>query len=133
MLLYFTTVIAIAAVVMVCTAMAGDNGNVEFLAQFGWEVDEKYIEKESFTMPVEFDEVYENYNELQKKAGLDLEPYKGKKAVRYTYIVKNYPEATDTAVRANVICVGGKPIAGDVMTVELDGFMNPLNFLSDKD
>lgn len=133
MFFYFLTVAVIAALVMICTALADGDANIEFLNGFGWETEERYIEKEKITIPTEFDAVYRNYNELQKKSGFDLEKYKGKKAVRYTYIVKNYPEAAESEVRANVICVDGTPVGGDVMTTALDGFMKPLNFLSQGD
>ncbi len=129
MILYLLNVAVIIAVVFICTALANGDKNVEFLNSFGWEVDERYIEKAQITIPAEFDEVYENYNKIQKSAGFDLEKYKGKAAVRYTYIVKNYPDDEKNEVRANVICVKGEPVGGDVMTVNLDGCMNPLNFL----
>ena len=98
------------------------------MQNYGWKVDKNAIETEEFTIPEEFDRVYESYNELQKKAGLDLEPYKGKKAKRYTYTVKNYPRDTGEEVRANVVTVDGKCVAGDIMTVSLDGFMHSLLF-----
>lgn len=104
------------------------NNNLEFLKSYGWVVEEKEIEKSEFKIPDEFDRVYENYNIIQKEADLDLEPYKGKEAVRYTYIVLNYPKATDMTVRANVILVDDKPVAGDIMTVELGGFMHSLKY-----
>lgn len=100
---------------------------VEFLAGFGWKVDPSPAESIELTIPENFDAVYENYNLLQKEAGLDLAPYKGRSAVRYTYIVKNYPGVSDDTVRANVITVDGKPVGGDICTVAIDGFMYSLN------
>ncbi len=129
MILYLFNAAVIIAVVFVCTALANEDRNIEFLNAFGWEVEEGYIEKADITIPEEFDAVYNGYNEIQKQAGFDLERYKGRKAVRYTYIVKNYPDDVKNEVRANVICVKGEPVGGDVMTVNLDGCMNPLNFL----
>ncbi|MCX7715531.1 MAG: DUF4830 domain-containing protein [Clostridia bacterium] len=130
MLLYAAAVILIAAItaIFVVFAQPSNDKNIEFLKLYNWEVDKDYIEKEEIVLPKEFDDVYKNYNELQKEAGLDLEPYKGKKAVRYTYIVLNYPEAVDEPVRANVLCVDGIPVAGDIMTVSLRGFMHSLKY-----
>ena len=133
MLFYFLTVIAIASLVMICTAMTDTDENIVFLSEFGWETEKKYIEKENITIPEDFNEMYTEYNKLQQEAGFDLKEYRGKKAVRYTYIVKNYPDETDSEVRANVICVNGKPVGGDIMTVDLGGFMKPLNFLDTRD
>ena len=59
---------------------------------------------------------------------MDLTPYKGEKAIRYTYEVLNYPIKTDEMVRANVICVNEKPVAGDIMTVSIHGFMHSLKY-----
>lgn len=128
MVLYAVCVFAIAIITMsVLAAYSHDEKrNIDFLKEYGWSVDENIVEAEELVIPKIFDEVYRSYNKLQAEAGLDLEPYKGKRAVRYTYIVLNYPERLGQEVRANVICVGGKPIAGDVMTVKLDGFMRSL-------
>ena len=104
------------------------SSNIDFLNSFGWEVEKEEIEIEEIIIPQVFDEVYNNYNLLQKQAGLDLENYKGKKAIRYTYLVLNYPKEVNEDVRANVICVKGVPVAGDIMTVSLEGFMHSLNY-----
>lgn len=128
-MLYFAAVVTILLVTFAFVYFAsgeGNAGNVEFLESYGWKVDKNAIETEEFTIPEEFDKVYENYNELQKKAGLDLEPYKGRKAKRYTYIVKNYPCEVGEEVRANVVTVDGKCVAGDIMTVSTGGFMHSL-------
>lgn len=101
--------------------------NIAFLKKYGWETEDGFIEREEIVIPTEFDDVYLNYNEIQKESGLDITPYKGKRAVRYTYIIKNYPNKEYNNVRANVICVDGKPIAGDIMTVGLNGFMHSLS------
>lgn len=121
------TVITMISVIFICFADEGNKSdrNTVFLEKYGWEVGDDFIEKEEIIIPEEFDDVYMNYNDMQKEAGLDMEPYKGKKAVRYTYEVKNYPSDIPD-VRANVICVDGRPIAGDIMTVKLDGFMHSL-------
>ena len=72
--------------------------------------------------------MYENYNDIQLKAGLDLRPYMGMKGVRYTYIVENYPKDVGEEVRANVICINKEPVGGDIMTVSIRGFIHSLNF-----
>lgn len=105
---------------------AYDRTNSEFLSGFGWEVKLPAAEYAQIHIPEVFDDVYLNYNIIQTAAGLDLTPYRGSDAVRYTYIVTNFPDSSDE-VRANVICVNGKPVAGDIMTVSLGGFMHPLN------
>lgn len=131
--MYFIIIVLIAVITLICTVLASEDENILFLNQLGWQVEEKYIEKEKITIPNEFDDVYRQYNEIQKRAGFDLEKYKGKRAMRYTYVVTNYPENINDEVRADLIIVGGEVVGGDIMTVALDGFMYPLNFLCDRD
>lgn len=107
---------------------ADNNANIEFLKSYGWEVDTKPIDEAEVIIPNPFDLVYENYNKLQLEAGLDLEPYKGMHGKRYTYTVTNYPEDVGEEVRANVICIDGEAVAGDIMTVSLRGFMHSLKY-----
>ncbi len=108
-----------------------DEVNIEFLSSYGWEVTGDCIEKEKVEIPDVFDGVYDDYNSLQKLAGLDITDYKGKKAIRYTYIVTNFPNnSEEKEIRANVLSVKGKPVAGDIMTVSFDGFMYSLNYLN---
>ena len=47
-----------------------DTNNIVFLKGYGWEVRTKSVEKEDIIIPKPFDRVYENYNDIQLKAGL---------------------------------------------------------------
>lgn len=100
-----------------------------FLAEYGIITDAKPDFFEEFTIPNEFDEYYTAYNMMQIECGLDLTPHCGKNAVKYTYRIMNIPQAENTAVYANVICVKGKPVAGDITCPRLNGFTVPLNGL----
>lgn len=97
-----------------------------FISQFGWEVSEEPAEVREIVIPDAFDEVYENYNELQKKQELDLSLYCGKRVKRWTYTVTNYPGYTEgeDCVRINLLVFDGRVVGGDVSSVELDGFMH---------
>ena len=99
-----------------------DTDRVTFLKQFGWEVDLEPIECQEIIIPSVFNKVYEQYNTIQKAQGLDLSKFAGKRAKRWTYRIKNYPDSTDQ-IRANVIVYNNKVIAGDVSNVRLNGFM----------
>lgn len=130
-MLYFISIVIIIVTTTVFVAFAStetDVENVEFLRSFGWEVQGKAIEKTDIIIPNPFDRVYENYNKIQIEAGLDLRPYRGMNAVRYTYIIGNYPVDVGEDVRANVICVDGKAVGGDIMTVSINGFMHSLKY-----
>ena len=130
MILYFCSIFIILLITLLILYLYEKDldPNIEFLESYGWKVIDKEIETEEIVIPETFDNVYINYNNIQKEAGLDLTPYKGMKAIRYTYQVINYPIKTDENVRANVICINNIPIAGDIMTVSINGFMHSLRY-----
>lgn len=130
-MLYFISVLMIFIVTMGFVFFARgaeDDKNAEFLKSYGWEVDSRCVDEAEVIIPKPFDRVYENYNKLQIKAGLNLMPYMGMRGHRYTYVVRNYPKDVGEEVRANVICIDGERVAGDIMTVNSRGFMHSLNY-----
>lgn len=130
-MMYFISVVIIIVTTLMFVLFASgetDTNNIVFLKGYGWEVRTKSVEKEDIIIPKPFDRVYENYNDIQLKAGLDLRPYMGMKGVRYTYIIENYPKDVGEEVRANVICINNEPVGGDIMTVSIRGFIHSLNF-----
>lgn len=135
MWLYCITIAAVAVITVAFVVFANDTNyrNIEFLSDYGWVVSSAPIETEKVTLPSAPDDVYSRYNLLQRDAGLDLTPYYGKVAVRYTYVVLNYPEPTEETVRANVLCIDDIPVAGDIMTVSANGFMHSLAYLTTQD
>jgi hypothetical protein len=92
------------------------------ISEMGWECSEKPQEHKSITIPAEFDDVYEGYNELQLEQGFDLSKYKGKTAEVYTYPVYNYEGHSDCMTLTLIGC-DGVLIGGNVCCTELDGFM----------
>ena len=99
-----------------------NDDRVAFLSQFGWEVEALPKEEVSVTIPSEFDRVFVGYNQLQKQQGLDLSKYRRKTVMRYTYVVKNFPDAEET-VLANLLVYRGKVIGGDLCTENPQGFV----------
>ena len=100
---------------------------VEFLKQFGWEVDPEISEEVTLKIPAEFDKVMNTYNELQKKLGLDLSKYRGKEVTRYSYNITNYPGYTGK-VTASVIVYKGRVIGGDVSSADVEGFIGTFQY-----
>lgn len=94
---------------------------IGFLKQFGWEVQET-PEEEEVRLPAEFDRVFSSYNEIQKRQGLDLTKYAGRKAMRYTYKVINKQD-TSGDVYATVIVYKNRIIGGDLCSPGKDGFV----------
>lgn len=94
----------------------------EFIEKLGWEVEmNEFCE---IQIPYDFDEVYEKYNEIQLSQGFDLSKYKGKRVMKYTYDVLNYPNETEVSL--NLLVYKNKLIAGDVCSKKQDGFMHGL-------
>lgn len=96
---------------------------VNFLSQFGWQVENKAIEVTAVTVPGEFDKIYAGYNQIQLAQGLDLTRYKGKEVTRYTFKVTNY-EGHEGTVLANVLVWRKKVVGGDICSAEVtNGFV----------
>ena len=96
-----------------------------FLSDNGVEMSGKPSEK-SILIPEEFGEVYENYNELQKKQGFDLKKYRSKDATVYTYGVISVNGEHKENTEAHVIVCGEVIIGGDIASVALDGEMTEI-------
>lgn len=94
---------------------------VAFLEQFGWKVTAEPVEIKEVTIPEKFDDVYTNYNNIQKEQGLDLAPYAGKTCKQWIYAVTNYPQIPE--VRATLLVYSNRVVGGDLSTAALDGFM----------
>lgn len=101
----------------------------EFIASLGWTVEKNPIEIVDVVIPEEFNNVYTKYNEIQKEQKLNLEKYKGKTAKRYTYVITNYPDTTQT-VYLNLIIYKNKVIAGDVCSADANGFIHGIKYVA---
>ncbi len=95
---------------------------ISFLKKYGWEVEAEAKEVVDITIPINFDPIYEKYNQLQISEGLDLEKYKGKTVKKYTYLVNNYEY--DGVVLANLLIYKEKVIGGDISSASVDGFLH---------
>lgn len=100
-----------------------DAERTAFLAGFGWQVSQTPVEAVEVTVPARFDTVYQGYNEIQRGQGLDLLKYRGKKVMRYTYTVENYPDG-DGTVYASLLLYKNKLIGGDICSADAAGFLH---------
>lgn len=96
---------------------------IAFIGSFGWEVNPEAAEVMEVIIPKEFDDVYKEYNSIQKMQGCDLSQYAGKRCKRYSYEILNYPGGA-TDVRVNLLVYNNKIIGGDVCTLQAGGFMH---------
>ncbi len=109
------------------TQAQGDTNEarVEFLAGFGWEVDETPVQTQQVRVPEEPGEVFLRYNDLQKSQGYDLMQYSGQTLSRYVYRITNYPDAEGTYY-ATLLVRDGAIVGADVSSSAKDGVMHGL-------
>ena len=100
---------------------------VKCIESYGWEVDETSETKEKVYIPKEFDDVYKRYNKIQKMSGFDLTKYRGSSVIRYTFRVLNFPYNEEAEAFVNIFVYENKMIAGDCLTVALDGLLLPID------
>ncbi len=110
---------------------ADDMERAKFLLTYGWEVSTVPLEVVEVTIPNEFNDVYEKYNQLQISQGFDLTEYKGKAVTRYTYSIINYPDGIEN-VRANLLVYKNRVIGGDICTLDIQGFMHSFEGSADE-
>jgi len=103
---------------------------ITFLSQFGWKINTEPVEVTEVIIPSEFNSKYNEYNELQKKQGLNLELYKGVRAKKWVYEVQNYPgySADSGCIRATLLVYDNLVIGGDISSLEVNGFIQGFEY-----
>lgn len=97
---------------------------VNYIESLGWKTDSKEDSKE-ITIPKAFNDVYNEYNKIQKKQGFDLEGHKGESATIYTYNITNHER---DGVIADLIVIDGILVGADLCDASADnGFLVGLN------
>ena len=99
---------------------ATNEGRVEFLKSFGWEVAPSPAESSQVKIPREASEVFDRYNNLQKSQGYDLSQFAGKNVMRFVYKITNYPGATEP-VYATILIYKNQVIGGDITDTAAEG------------
>jgi len=111
-------------------SLGSNDGRVQFLEDFGWDVTTTPAETTQVKIPEDASEVFDRYNQLQKSQGYDLSQFAGKNVMRYVYEIKNYPGATEP-VYATVLVYKNQVIGGDVTNTaakgKIQGFEMPKN------
>ena len=101
-------------------SVSNTDDRVNFLSGFGWEVTNSPVQTGQVRIPEGDSEVFERYNELQKRQGYDLSAYEGQTVMRYVYQVNNYPGATEP-VYATVLISKNRVIGGDITDTAAKG------------
>ena len=121
----------VAAVAYNFEGMDTNEERTEFLKQFGYNVEKEPKEIVDVIIPEEFDSVYKEYNDIQRKQGLNLKKYKGKTVTRYTYAIKDYEGYEDGEVIANLLIYKSKIVGGDICSVGQKSYIH--GFEQDKE
>ena len=101
-------------------AVSTNDGRVQFLQSFGWQVAASPVESSQVKIPKENNEIFDRYNQLQKSQGYDLSQYAGKNVMRFVYKIENYPGATEP-VYATLLVHKNKVIGGDITDTAAKG------------
>ena len=101
-------------------SVATNDGRVQFLKDFGWDVAASPVESGQVKIPTASTEVFDRYNALQKGQGYDLNQYAGKTVMRYVYKINNFPGATDP-VHATLLIYKDQVIGGDITNTSPKG------------
>ena len=90
-----------------------------YLKSIGVEVASENVSSKRILIPEKFNDIYNNYNTMQKQAGFDLSHFKGKKATIYTY-------SLNSEYNVNIIVCEDRIIGGDIAALNINGEMKPL-------
>ena len=101
-------------------SVATNDGRVQFLKDFGWDVAASPVESGQVKIPTASTEVFDRYTTLQKSQGYDLSQYAGKTVMRYVYKINNFPGATDP-VHATLLIYKDQVIGGDITNTSPKG------------
>ncbi len=107
-----------------------NDGRVQFLKGFGWDVSASPVESSQVRIPETSTEVFDRYNALQKSQGYDLSQYAGQSVMRYVYKINNYPGATEP-VYATLLVYKDQVIGGDVTDTAAKGMIRTFQMPKD--
>lgn len=88
-------------------------GECGFIKQFGYDVNADSRKCETVIIPNEFNEIYDEYNNLQKQIGLNLEAYKGREAQKIVYEINNSQEKYAVILTQNGRVIGAHLTNGE--------------------
>lgn len=90
-----------------------------FLGQFGIVCEGKTLTDKEVMLPTNFDGVFAEYNALQKRQGMDLAPFAGKKLRQVTLVVKRTGE--DKKYLATLYIYRNCVVGGDISDADPKG------------
>ena len=114
------------------SARAASFGDLRRIAgELGLDISESSVKARRVFIPCKFNDIYQQYNDLQKLCGLDLEPYAGAECTLYSFPVKNRQGVCKWTLEL-LIC-NGLLIGGDLSENKLGGNMLSLGEIDERD
>lgn len=101
------------------TKVTNNEERVAYLSACGWEVDPDSCVVQEVLIPSDFNDVYQNYAQMQSQQGFHLEKYRGKRVKLATYTVLNTQEGVE--LEANLLIFRNRIIAGDITSLSDGG------------
>lgn len=98
---------------------------IAYIESFGWDPGISHTDTKEVRIPVNFDEVYQEYNNLQKKQGFDLKKYRAHTVRQYTYQIKRTDD-DPVPLYAHLLVENGIIIGADITSAEAGGLQTVL-------
>lgn len=98
---------------------------IAYIESFGWDPGISHTDTKEVRIPVNFDEVYQEYNDLQKKQGFDLKKYRAHTVRQYTYQIKRTDD-DPVPLYAHLLVENGIIIGADITSAEAGGLQTVL-------
>lgn len=116
---------AVAESSPVHTGVSSAQDRLDYLASWGWQVEETPLSIEELLIPEVLDDSYASYITLQQSQGFALDALTGERVKRYSYTVTNYPTGEE-GVQLNLLIHNNTVVGGEVLSPALDGFLHGL-------
>lgn len=94
---------------------------IDIASIYGYDIGDAVENESHIDLSSVSEDIFSDYNELQKKCGFDLSDYSDKTVVRYSYIID------DGRLEIGLLCHNGRLIGGDVFVFS-EGEYLPLNY-----
>ena len=105
-------------------SVKNEQAAADYLRAVG-EEDAAQLSCERITIPEQFDEVYEEYNGMQRQSGFELSEYKGKDALRFTFALTRHDASYAVLLVSDCAVIGGHysngEYGGEYLPLEKDG------------
>ena len=96
-----------------------------YIESFGWDAGITRVDVKEIRIPVDFDEVYEEYNAIQRQQGFDLRRYRAHSVRQYTYEISRTDD-DPVPMLAHLLVENGVIIGADITSAQAGGFTGAL-------